>query len=111
MKKLFVVLFVFTISINYAQKKADTQNNFLETKVTRLKFCVDTLEEFKRLNWKEVREIFSKNKKEDSISLGFELKKKSKNKIHYSFTIKGKTEDVDGLILFSKRAIKILNKI
>lgn len=111
MKKLLLMLFVFTCSINYAQKQADSEINSTKSTVHSLKFTVDDAEELKTINWDDIKEIFSKNSKQDSISLGFELKSKSKNKTHYSFTIKGKTDDVDGLILLSKRAIKILNKI
>ena len=111
MKKLLLILFVFTFSIYQAQEKNVAEVNFIESTVNSLKFSVDSPNEFKTINWKDIKEIFSENKKSDSISLGFELKKSPKRKTHYSFTIKGKSDDIDGIIKMSKKAIRVLNKI
>lgn len=111
MKKLLLILFAFTLSVSYAQEKNDAKISFTESTVNSLMFSVDSPNEFKTINWKDIKEIFSENKKIDSISLGFELKKSPIRKTHYSFTIKGKSDDIDGLIKMSKKAIRVLNKI
>ncbi|WP_298884459.1 hypothetical protein [uncultured Polaribacter sp.] len=111
MKKLFLILFVFTYSTFYAQEKPVAEMHFIESSVKSLKFSVDSPEEFKTINWKDIKDIFSENKKTDTISIGFELNKNAKNKQQYSFTIKGISENVDGLISLSKKAIKTLNKL
>lgn len=111
MKKLFLLLFLFAFSIAKSQVKPDAELNFTNTTVHSLKFTVDAKEEFKMINWKDIKDIFSKNKNTDSISLAFELKKNLKSKSKYSFTVKGTSENIDGLISLSKKAIKTLNKI
>ena len=111
MKKLLLILFAFTFSIVNSQEKQNAEINFTNTTVNSLKFRVDTKEELKSINWNDIKDIFLENKKSDSISLAFELKKNAKSKIHYSFIVKGKSNDIDGLISISKKAIKTLNKI
>jgi hypothetical protein len=110
MKKLFLILFVFTSLLINAQEKPIAEMNINESTVNSLKFSVDSPIEFETINWKDIKEIFSENKKSDTISLAFELKRNSKNKFNYSFTVKGVSDNVDGLIKISKKAIRVLNK-
>lgn len=111
MKKILLILFLFAFSIAKSQVKPDAELNFTNTTIHSLKFTVDTKEELKKINWNDIKDIFSKNRNTDSISLTFELKKNLKSKSQYSFTIRGASENIDGLILMSKKAIKTLNKI
>lgn len=111
MKKLLLIFFVFTCSLLNAQEKINAKIKFTESTVNSLKFTVTSSEEFKTINWKDIKDIFSRNKKTDSISLSFELEKRPESKSHYSFTVNGKSNNVDDLIKISKKAIKTLNKI
>lgn len=111
MKKLLLILCVFTLSMTYGQTKANSELEFKESTINNLKISVDDVAEFKTINWKDIKEIFSNNNKKDTISLGFALKKNTKNKNKYSFTITGKTENIDNLISLSKKAITTLNNI
>ena len=111
MKKIILLFFVLISTLINAQKNTNAEIRFIESSVKSLKFSVDSPEEFKSINWNDIKEIFSENKNSESISLAFELKKNKKNKFHYSFKIKGKSNDIDGIINTSKRTIKVLNKI
>ncbi|CAL2102112.1 conserved exported protein of unknown function [Tenacibaculum sp. 190130A14a] len=111
MKKILLSAMLFTATISFAQEVAKAE--FKESKITSLVYTVDSLEELKTIDWKDVKEIFKDSK--DSIQLGFRVKngKSEVNKLKYkhSFEIKSMPKDIDGSIDIAKRLIKVLEEI
>lgn len=117
MKKQIVVLLMllFTKTIIAQEKnEINSEINFQESTVTYLKFSVDTVDELKSINWKDVKEIFSENDKNKTIELEFEIKipkTKKINKANFSYKAKGLTKNIDNLIKKSKKGIKGIIKM
>lgn len=113
MKQLLTIAFFFLLSFVYGQDEAASVK-FNNSKITELSFTVDDLTELKTINWKDIKEMVNTNKSSDSITLGFKVKGKSKKsslKYKHSVQVKGKTEDINGVIAINKRMIKILENL
>ena len=103
---LVLLLFVYTLSAQQINsKKSDTTISLIE-------ISTDSLEELDNINWKDIKEIFSNNQAKDSMQIGFKIKNK-KDKLTYTnaFSIKGKTEDIDGTIKMAQKIISIIKKL
>ncbi|WP_170063296.1 hypothetical protein [Polaribacter porphyrae] len=57
MKKNITLLFLFLSLINYSQDKR------IDAKITSVSYTVNNSEEFDTIDWKEIKEIFSKKKR------------------------------------------------
>lgn len=119
MKKLAIVLFLFSSSLIVSQSKSievkDSINLDTDTKITSLIYSVDSAEELEKINWDDVKSIFETNKPNEIIKMTFRINEKESNdkkvKVSGKFSVEGKTEDIDGLINLCKKGIKGIIRI
>ena len=119
MKKLTTVILLLCTTIVLAQHKKITLNESINTatdvKISSMTFTVDTVKELESIDWNNVKAIFENNKDEELIKLSFgiDLKKSSNKKIAITgkFSVKGKSENIDDLIIKSKKGINGLIKL
>lgn len=112
MKNISIILFLLLNTVVFSQNEVAT---FKESKVTSLIFTVDSVDELKTIDWDDVEEILKKNENTDeSIILGFKVKNQEKDsglKFKHSFEVKSKVSDLEGVIEFAKKVIKVIVKI
>lgn len=119
MKKMITLCIALISYIGFAQTKnialKENFNHNSQVKFTSLSFDVNSVDELKDIDWKEIKSIFETNGEEDVIKMSFAInmnKQKRKNvKIAGKFSVEGKTEDIDSLIKKSKKGIKGLIKV
>lgn len=110
MKNILFIVLLFTIIQTYSQ--VDKEKN-MQANIESLKVDVNSLEELKEINWKEIEDAFKENDPESDIILKVSLnsKKSEKVKLNYSYKVDGKAKDVNKLILKLKKGISIFKKI
>ncbi|QOD60268.1 hypothetical protein H9I45_13085 [Polaribacter haliotis] len=109
MKNFSVLLFLFCSLISFAQKDKSITS---EIKVTSVSYTVDTIEELKTIDWKNIKEAFENNKPEEIIELNFGINlKESKYKVKSSIKISGESRNLDSLFFKAKKGVKSLIKI
>jgi len=108
MKKLLFISALLFVTLGYSQKKEKPFATYIsEPNITSLTFSVNSADELKTINWKDIKEIFSSNSKNQKIELAFEFDlPKSKNKMKGSFKIGGISKDIDSLIKRAKKLVK-----
>ncbi len=119
MKKLTTVILLLCTTIVLAQHKKIALNESINTatdvKISSMTFTVDTVKELESIDWNNVKAIFENNKDEELIKLSFGIDlKKSINKkgaITGKFSVEGKSENIDDLIIKSKKGINGLIKL
>ena len=106
---IFTMLSLFTFS----QNKNNTET---ETNVTELTLKSDEENGFKNINWKDIKDIFSENNKDQDIRITFideheailsDSLKDTKITMR-KISVSGKSKDIDRLIRRSKKMIKKL---
>ena len=106
MKHLTIVFALLFTSLFYAQEEKT------DFKVNTISFEVDTVKELKNIDWKNVKEIFSLNTKNEDIEMSFALKQpNSKHKFKSSIKVGGKSKNIDSLIILAKKGVKSIIKI
>lgn len=114
MKKLLFISALFLVSFGYGQEKEKPFiQKISDVKVTSLTFTIDSPEDLKSIDWKDIKEMFSYNTyDEQKIKFTFNYNlPKSKNKIKGSITIGGEQKDIESLIKRAKKMTKSLVKI
>ncbi|MHB0754706.1 hypothetical protein [Polaribacter sp. M15] len=119
MKKLTTVILLLCSTIVLAQHKKITLNESINTetdvKISSMTFTADTVKELESIDWNDVKAIFENNKDEELIKLSFgiDLKKSSNKKVAITgkFSVEGKSENIDDLIIKSKKGINGLIKL
>ncbi len=113
MKKIFFITAILFVTLGFSQEKRKPLATYTsETKITSLTFSVDSTEELKTINWKDIKDIFLNNSKTQKIALTFEFDlPKSKNKLSGSFKVGGESQDIDDLIKRAKKLVKAMTKI
>jgi hypothetical protein len=113
MKKLLFISALLFVTLGYSQKKEKPFATYIsEPNITSLMFSVDSMGELKTINWKDIKEIFSSNSKNQKIELAFEFDlAKSRNTIKGSFKVGGESKDIDNLIKRAKKLVKGMVKI
>ena len=114
MKKLLILLCLFSLSRTLAQQESDLtkEKNINGFNITSISYVADSIEELQTINWIDVKEIFGENRNNQKIELTFGLDfKKSKNNFKSSFKITGESKDLDSLIKKSKKLVRSLIKI
>lgn len=107
MKKVVLIIFMtFSFLVTAQEIKPEVS----VSTTSSLKFSVDDVEEFKTINWNDIREFTKDNKENESFSLTFELKKTKETDDKLSFTVKGKSGEIEKLIATSKKMMKIFDK-
>lgn len=112
MKKLLVIILIFCAVYTQAQKQK------LNTTVSSFTVETNNLNELKNYDWKNLRDFFKDNEKNDSIQIKFCLKndypKDSNKKFRLNFsstTIKGKRYELNKMIRTAKQLTKEIIKI
>tara|TARA_B110000091_G_C13800137_1_gene469814 strand:- start:1430 stop:1786 length:357 start_codon:yes stop_codon:yes gene_type:complete len=113
MKQFFTLTFLFlTFSIlsQEATFKADKKDDvFTAHNIT---YTVNSLKELKSIDWKVTKDLFKENKPEALIELAFEIDlPDSETKFKSTFTVGGKTKDIDSLIKKIKKGVKSIYKL
>ncbi|WP_439131082.1 hypothetical protein [Polaribacter sp.] len=109
MKKLLLLFAVLTSSFHFAQDKDINQEII---KVTKMSVEVDSAEELETIDWKDIKEVFAHNTKNEAIEMSFSLHyPKSKNKIKSAIKVGGKSKNIDSLIVIAKKGIKAIIKL
>lgn len=113
MKQFLTITFLlFCFSVFSQETTIDTIKDNVKVTVNAMKFSVNSAEELKTINWKEIKDSFKDNKPEELIELAFEIDlPASKNKFKSSFKVGGKTKDIDVLIKKIKKGVKKMSKI
>ncbi|MDG1397433.1 MAG: hypothetical protein P8P88_03515 [Polaribacter sp.] len=114
MKKLIILLCLFSLSKTLAQQECNLKNekNINGFTITSISYMADSIEELETINWIDVKEMFDENKNNEKIELTFGLDfKKSKNNFKSSIKIAGESKDLDSLIIKSKKLVRSLIKI
>lgn len=110
MKKFAFLLLIFTLTSSFAQKQSIESKK--EFKVTSVSYTVNSLVELEKIDWTDVKEVFSSNKDEEKIEMSFGVDfKKSKSKFKSSVTVSGESKNIDSLIVRAKKAVKAIIKI
>ncbi len=112
---LFTILSLFTFSQDKNNTKTETSKVvFNEANVTELTLKSDEENDFKNINWKDIKDIFSENNKDQDIKITFigecettlsDNFKNTKITMH-KFSFSGKSKDIDKLIREAKKMIK-----
>ena len=111
MKKLLVAICLFTFTYGYSQKKGRSFKS-LDAKVTAVSYSVSSIEELETIDWESAKEFFSENEDDVEIKMSFEIDlKESKYKIKAKFSVGGESQEIDSLIVKSKKGIKGLIKL
>jgi hypothetical protein len=114
MKKLVVVLFLFMVTISFAQttSKVMQTEKSTEVKVHAISYTVDSVKELETIDWNSVKEVFEYNNETEIIKMSFGIDlKKSKNNFKSSITVSGETKDIDSLIIKAKKGVNAIMKI
>ena len=114
MKKLIMLLCLFSLSRTLAQQESDLtkEKNINGFTITSISYVADSIEELETINWIDVKGMLDENKNNERIELTFGLDyKNSKNNFKSSFKIAGESKDLDSLIIKSKKGIRSLIKI
>ncbi|TXD46394.1 hypothetical protein [Polaribacter sp. IC073] len=114
MKKLCTLLLLISSICSYSQEKktavSDTKN--IETKGTSLKFSSNSVKELESIEWNDLKSVFESNNEDEIVNLIFEIDlNESENKFKGSFTVSGKTKNIDALIVKAKKMVKGLINI
>mgnify|MGYP000241744622 CR=1 FL=1 len=109
MKKTIVLLAVLLSTLVYSQKENGIKKN---TVLSAISYQVDTTEELKTIDWNNIKEVFSRNTKNEEIEMSFAVNyKKGKRNFKNSIKVGGKSEDIDSLIVLAKKGVKAIIKI
>ncbi|SDR69406.1 hypothetical protein SAMN05216503_0451 [Polaribacter sp. KT25b] len=111
MKKILTVLLLIASTIIYGQEEKNTFTK-AESKITEIKYSLNSIKELEDIDWKELKAFFDTNKPTDKIALSFELDlQESKNNIKSAITISGETKNIDSLIIRAKKGVLSIIKI
>ena len=106
MKHLTIVFALLFTSLFYAQEEKT------EIKISTISYEVNSAKELKNIDWKNIKEIFSLNTKNENIEMSFALNDpNSKYKVKSSIKVGGKSENIDSLIVLAKKGVKSILKI
>ncbi len=109
MKNILLLLAVLTSSFYCAQDK-DINKEII--KVTKMAIEANSAEELETIDWKDIKEVFAYNTKNEDIEMSFSLHfPKSKNNIKSSIKVGGKSKNIDSLIVKAKKGIKAIIKL
>lgn len=113
MKSFFSTIFLLFFFSAFSQNSTlDVIDEDANVAVHAMKFSVNSSEAFKTINWKEIKDSFKENKPEELIELTFEIDlPDSENKFKSTFTVAGKSKDIDSLIKKVKKGILTMSKI
>ena len=114
---IFTMLSLFTFSQDKNNTETKTSERvFNEANVTELTLKSDEENGFKNINWKDIKDIFSENNKDQDIRITFideheailsDSLKDTKITMR-KISVSGKSKDIDRLIRRSKKMIKKL---
>lgn len=102
MKKLLLIIFLFTTATVLAQNKSEK-----EVIIKSYDIETSTLEEFKNYNWNTVEEMFADNKSDDLVSISIAYKPdKNATKTKISYKMKGKVSELPNMIEKLKKFVE-----
>ncbi len=110
---LLIAFLVSTIGVSQVKKQPKQSSQSNGVKISSLAFSIETKEDYKTINWKDVKEIFSHNtNKEEEIEMTFKYAlPNSKSNIKGEIKVHGNVKDIDVLISKAKKGLKGLIKI
>ena len=116
MKKI-IVLVLFLVPLLCSGQNNTKVSSLKKTtsSVNELHYSVTSLDEYKEINWNQIRDIFSNNKNNEEIQLSFSVDlMQSKNKIKGALKVGGTSSQIDALLLRAQKGlnglIKVINK-
>ena len=105
--KQFSILFFTFFSLTLFSQESEAIN--YQIKVSSLSYSVNSIDELKKIDLNEIKDIFENNKRKDTVQLTFELDiKEPKFKTKSSVKVVGLSHQMDSLIINCKKAIKAL---
>jgi hypothetical protein len=114
MKKTVTLLLLMCTIFVYGQEEQINEHTSktITSKITEIKYAVNSVKELEIIDWKEIKAVFDANKPEEKIALIFELAlQPSKSNFKSSITISGETKNIDSLIIKAKKGVLSIIKI
>lgn len=113
MKRIIITMLLFISALGVAQEEKGIKAiNEVNLHITSLSYSMESVEELQSIDWKELETLFEENDNDQEIALKFELKLGGDQKrFKSSFSVKGKTKNMDDLINKAKKGVKSLIKI
>ena len=114
MKKLAIVLLLFSLTMSFAQtgSKQLELDKPTKVKVHAVSYTVDSRKELEAIDWNSIKSLFEYNKDTEIIEMTFSSDfKKSKKNFKSAITISGETKNIDALIIKAKKGVNAIMKI
>jgi kynurenine formamidase len=113
MKNLFIVLFIFAMNVVSAQNSDTAETSKITVK--SFKIHCESAKELKTIDWNDIHDIIQQNDPEDVVALEFgvhhKVQTQTKVKGTFNFKLKGKTKDVEKIIIRAKKGVNALKKM
>ena len=114
MKKLAIVLLLFSLTMSFAQtgSKHVELDKPTKVKVHAVSYTANSIKELETIDWNSMKEVFEYNNETEIIKMSFGIDlKESKNNFKSSIAVSGETKNIDSLIIKAKKGVNAIMKI
>lgn len=106
MKKLAIVLLLFSLTMSFAQtgSKHVELDKLTKVKVHAVSYTVDSRKKLEAIDWNSIKSLFEYNNETEIIKMSFGIDlRESKNNFKSSITVSGETKNIDSLLIKAKK--------